>query len=74
MDNVAEVTVFGEKNPIIGNIVCSKVRLIKEEDKQQFITRLKIYCRRKLQSYKVPVKVIIENEQQFNERFKKKRI
>jgi len=74
LDNIAEVTVFGEKNPIIGNIVCAKVRLMIEEDKQQFITRLKIYCRRKLQSFKVPVKVIIENEQQFNERFKKKRI
>jgi acyl-coenzyme A synthetase/AMP-(fatty) acid ligase len=74
LDNVAEVTVFGEKNPIIGNIVCTKIRLFKEEDKKQFITRLKIYCRQKLQSYKVPVKVIIDNEQQFSDRFKKKRV
>jgi acyl-CoA synthetase (AMP-forming)/AMP-acid ligase II len=74
LENVAEVTIFGEKNPIMGNIVCAKVRLIEKEDKQQFITRLKIYCRQKLQSFKVPVKVIVENEQQFNERFKKKRI
>ena len=72
-DNVAEVTVFAEKNQIMGNIVCAKVRLLKEEDKKQFITRLKIYCRQKLQSYKVPVKVIIDSKEQFNERFKKKR-
>jgi len=57
----------------MGNIVCAKVRLLKEEDKKQFITRLKIYCRQKLQSYKVPVKVIIDSKEQFNERFKKKR-
>jgi acyl-coenzyme A synthetase/AMP-(fatty) acid ligase len=73
-DNVAEVKVFAEKNPIIGNIVCAKVRLVNEEEKKQFIMRLKIYCKQKLQSFKVPVKVIIDEEQQFSDRFKKKRI
>lgn len=71
IDNVVEVTVFAEKNPIMGNIVCAKVRLLKEEDKKQFITRLKIYCKQKLQSYKIPVKVIIDDTEQHNERFKK---
>lgn len=74
LDNVAEVTVFSEKNPIMGNVVCARVRLIKDEDKKQFTTRLKIYCRQKLQSFKVPVKIIINNEQQSGDRFKKKRI
>lgn len=74
IDNVAEVTVFAEKNPIIGNIVCAKVRLLKEEDKKQFIIRLKTYCRQKLQAFKVPIKVIIDNEQQFSDRYKKKRL
>lgn len=73
LDNVAEVTVFGKKNPIMGSIVCAKVRLLKEEDKKQFITRLKIYCRQKLQSYKVPVKLIIDDELQYGDRLKKKR-
>jgi acyl-coenzyme A synthetase/AMP-(fatty) acid ligase len=74
LDNVAEVTVFAEKNPIMGNIVCAKVRLLKDEDKKQFTLRLKIYCKQKLQSFKVPVKVIIDEKEQFNDRFKKKRI
>ena len=26
MDGIAEVTVYGEKNPIVGNIVCARVR------------------------------------------------
>ena len=72
--NIAEVTVFGEKNPILGNIVCAKIRLIKDVDNKQFITNLKTYCRQKLQPFKVPVKVFIDNEEQFNERFKKRRV
>ena len=73
LDNVAEVTVFAEKNPIMGNVVCARVRLISHEDKKQFSTRLKIYCRQKLQSFKVPVKILIDSELQTGDRFKKKR-
>ena len=74
IDNVAEVTVFAEKNIIMGNIVCAKVRLIKEEDKKIFVTRLKLYCKQKLQMYKIPIKIFVDEEKQFSERFKKKRI
>ena len=74
LENVAEVTVYGEKNPIMGNIVCAKVRLISDEDVKIFTTRLKKYCIQKMQSFKVPVKVFIDNNEQFNDRFKKKRI
>lgn len=73
MDNVAEVTVYSEKNPIMGNIVCAKVRLLKDENKKEFIARLKNYCRPKMQSFKIPARIIIDNEEQFNDRFKKKR-
>lgn len=59
MDNVAELTVYGEKNTTIGNIVCAKVNLLDNEDKERFIIRLKEYCREKLKNYKIPVKVII---------------
>jgi len=73
LDNIAEVTVYGEKNPIMGNIVCAKVRLQKEEDKKSFITRLKKYCKEGLQGFKVPVKVKIVDEQLYSERYKKNR-
>lgn len=73
LDNVAEVTVFGQKNPIMGNIVCARVRLAKDEDKKQFITRLKVYCNKELQSFKVPVKIRIEDKEQFSNRYKKQR-
>lgn len=74
INNVAEVTVYGEKNTILGNIVCAKVRLIEEEDKKAFTVRLKNYCSEKMVSFKVPVKVVIVKEVQFSERFKKKRV
>ncbi len=73
LDNIAEVTVFGQKNPIMGNIVCAKIRLVSDEERKQFITRLKIHCKHKLQSFKIPIKIIIENKPQFSERYKKKR-
>lgn len=73
LDNIAEVTVFGQKNPIMGNIVCAKIRLASDEEKKVFVTRLKIHCKENLQSFKIPVKIIIEDEPQFSERYKKKR-
>ena len=73
IDNIAEVIVYGEKNLIVGNIVCAKVRLEREEDKKNVTLRIKKHCRGKLQSFKVPAKIdLVENELHC-ERFKKKR-
>ena len=73
MDNVAEVTVYGEKNPIMGNIVCAKVRLLSDEDHKKFTACLKRHCRERMAKYKVPVKIKISDEAQHSERFKKQR-
>jgi acyl-coenzyme A synthetase/AMP-(fatty) acid ligase len=73
IDKVAEVTVYGERNPITGNIVCAKVKLKEYIDKKEFITTLKKYCNKKLQSFKVPIKVFIDDKEQFSDRFKKVR-
>lgn len=73
LDNVAEVTVFGEKNPITGNIVCARVTLLHDEDHKSFTARLKNFCRERMQKYKVPVKVIVATEHQHSARFKKLR-
>ena len=71
MKNVAEVTVYGEKNPITGNIVCAKVRLLPTEDSKKFPSELKKFCREKLEPYKIPVKVSIVEDKQHSDRFKK---
>ena len=73
MGDVAEVTVYGEKNPIIGNIVCAKIRLHDNNVHRGIINEIKNYCRKKLQNYKIPIKIFIEDELQHSERFKKKR-
>ena len=59
MENVSDVSVYGEKNPIIGNIVCARVTLINHEGVKDFTVRLKQYCHKRLQRYKIPVKVAI---------------
>lgn len=74
MDNVAEVMVYGERNPIMGKIIVAKVRLSEEEDKKQFIVRLKEYCKARLENYKIPVKVVVDNEVQYGDRLKKTRV
>lgn len=73
MGNVAEVTVFGEKNPITGNIVCARVTLLQDEERKSFAVRLKNFCRQRLLSYKIPVKVEVTAEPQHSARFKKVR-
>jgi len=74
INDVAEVTVYSEKNPIMGNIVCANVRLLNSVDKKSFIVQLKRYCKEKLQSFKVPVKIKIIDKHQYSERFKKIRV
>ena len=73
-ENVEDVTVFSEKNPITGNIVCATIRVKNITGEKEFIKSLKKFCRSKLESFKVPVKIKITNELQHSERFKKKRV
>ena len=72
-ENVLEVTVFGEKHVMMGNIVCAKVSLKSPEDHKEAIKRIKNQCKMNLQSFKVPVKIIIEEGPMFNDRYKKTR-
>ena len=73
IDNIKEVLVFGEKNPIMGNVVCAKIRLEKEENRKIINKRIKKYCSERMRSYKVPVKITITDEKLYGDRFKKKR-
>ena len=74
IEDIAEVTVYGEKNPIMGSIVAAKITLTKpNENTKAVIKRVKNHCREKLQAYKVPARIKIVNEKQYSERFKKKR-
>jgi acyl-coenzyme A synthetase/AMP-(fatty) acid ligase len=73
MDNIADVTVYGEKNPIIGNIVCARVVLFVDENRKEFVTELKQFCAMRMKKFMVPVKVEFSDEKLYGERYKKVR-
>lgn len=74
LSEVSDVTVFGEKNPLMGNIVCAVINPVSDEiDEKSLIQMIKQHCRARLQSFKVPVKIKISKEQLISDRFKKAR-
>ena len=73
LDNVADVGVYGERNPITGQIVCARVTLQQDEPHRAFAARLKKFCRTRLQPFKVPVKIQIVESPQYGTRFKRMR-
>jgi len=74
LDNVAAVTVHGERNPITGQIVCARVTPLRPEDPRALTARVKEACRERLQPFKVPVKVKLVEDRQYSDRFKKTRV
>jgi len=73
MSNVMEVTVYGQKHALMGNIVCAKVLLKEKEEKKEFSRRLKAFCKERLKPFQVPVKVDFQEEVLHSHRFKKTR-
>jgi len=71
-NNIKDVIVYPESNPITGEIVCAKVSLIKSvESKKSFINELKKFCIESLPPYQVPVKIQVVDDIPLGERFKK---
>jgi acyl-CoA synthetase (AMP-forming)/AMP-acid ligase II len=70
---VLDVLVYSEKNNITGNIVCAKVQLNEIGNSKDILNEIKRFCRKKLESFKVPVKIIITHEPLYSGRFKKQR-
>jgi len=73
MPEVAEVTVYGEKNAIMGQIVCAAVRLLESRDAREFHRELRQFCRQRLQEFQIPVRVRLVENALHGERFKKNR-
>jgi len=74
MENVAEVTVYGERNAIMGSIVCAKVRLKDSDDSSAFSLKLKQFCQSRMEAYKIPMRIFLEEKELSTERFKKGRV
>ena len=73
MPEVAEVSVYGEKNAIMGQIVCAAIRLREARDARQFHRELRQFCRQRLQEFQIPVRVRLVENAMHGERFKKNR-
>ena len=73
MDNVEDVVVFGQDHAITGKMVVAKFKLKAPETQRELKARMLAFCRDKLQSYKVPGKIVLTDETTYNERFKRMR-
>ena len=71
IDNIRDAVVFGEKNFLMGNVVAAKVNLIADEDDASVKKRVREFCKARLSSYKVPVRIEIARDDLFNSRFKR---
>lgn len=70
--DVDSCTVFGIDNPITGQVVGAKIYILREIiDKHKIKKDVKNICRKYLERYKIPVKIIIRDELEFSSRFKK---
>lgn len=73
MDNVLDLTVHGEPNPIVGQCVVARVNLRRPEPAAEFKARMRRHCQGRLAPFMIPVKVQIVEGEQFSARGKRVR-
>lgn len=73
MDEISDVKVYGEKNAILGNIVCADVVVYSNAlDNNTIQKRIYNYCLTRVDRYKIPMKIKV-CEKLFNDRYKKEK-
>jgi acyl-CoA synthetase (AMP-forming)/AMP-acid ligase II len=73
LDNILDVTVYGERHPLLGQIVVAKVVVGTPEDAGSLKPRIRKSCIRALAPFKAPSKVIVVQELLHSTRQKKLR-
>jgi long-chain acyl-CoA synthetase len=73
VDNIRDVAVVGRANPISGQVVSARVVLRKPEPIDQLLKRIRRHCRDRLEPFKVPVSVELQDQPFHGDRFKKMR-
>jgi acyl-CoA synthetase (AMP-forming)/AMP-acid ligase II len=73
MDNVKDVTVRGQPNPVTGEVVAAKITLLAPERPDALKRRVRQFCHARLERYKVPAVIDVVLEDHHSERFKKSR-
>jgi acyl-CoA synthetase (AMP-forming)/AMP-acid ligase II len=73
LEGVLDAVVRGEPNAITGQVVAASVRLEREEPLAQFKARMRLFCRDRLEPYKVPTRVSLTTEPLHSTRYKRMR-
>jgi acyl-CoA synthetase (AMP-forming)/AMP-acid ligase II len=74
LDNIKDVAVYGETNPLIGQMVVAKVATIEPESAASLKQRIRKACAHTLAAFKLPTKVVVADaEELYSVRLKKKR-
>ena len=74
LDNVEDVAVYGETNPLMGQIIVAKVVTSAPESAAALKLRIRQACALRLAAFKLPTKVILaDREDLYSVRLKKKR-
>jgi acyl-coenzyme A synthetase/AMP-(fatty) acid ligase len=70
---VRDARVFGESNPLMGNIVVAEISIEHENNNRDFVKQLKSYCVENMERFKIPVKFSLVEHELYSDRLKKKR-
>jgi len=73
LDNVKDVTVRGQPNPITGQVVAAKITPLVPEDPETLKRRVRQFCNARLERYKMPAIIDVVVEDHYGARFKKSR-
>lgn len=73
VENISDAVVFAEPNPITGQMVVASVNLIRPEPLQDVKKRIRMVLKATLESFKIPQKVVIAEQRQFSDRYKRRR-
>jgi acyl-coenzyme A synthetase/AMP-(fatty) acid ligase len=73
-DNIEDCVVFGERSPLIGQMVCAKISVKdKSIDENEYKSKLNSHLNSVLDKYKIPMKVSIVASIGMTDRGKKDR-
>jgi acyl-CoA synthetase (AMP-forming)/AMP-acid ligase II len=73
LPNVVDATVYGQRNPLMGQIIVARVVVSEPETEKSLKYRIRKACKAHLASYKAPSMVVVSVDPLHSGRFKKNR-
>lgn len=73
IDNIRDALVFGESNPLMGQVVAARVVLDDAEPLRELTGRVRRHMAERLERFKIPARIEIVDETSVSARFKKVR-